>query len=94
MELVEILETFRQKIADGNKTDAENFLVEHFKELPESLQGDLLIELIKDAGSEHKLESIATDVADMAMKVVDRTETAEEEMKKIIADREAEEARK
>jgi len=82
MQTVDILETFRQKIADGDRKGAEDFLVEHFKELPKELQGDLMIEFIKEAASPNRLEHIAADTADAAMKILDKIEKSEEELKK------------
>lgn len=83
MQTVEILESIRQLVADGKHKEAEDFLVAHFKELPEDLQGDLLIEFIKDAAGPRKLENMATDVADAAMRTIDRVNAAEAELEKI-----------
>ena len=86
METVEILETIRQMVADGKRKEAEDFLTAHFKELPEDLQGDLLIEFIKEAGSANKLQNMAADVGDAAMRVLDRVEAAEKELQKVPVD--------
>ncbi|HCM43711.1 MAG: hypothetical protein UY39_C0038G0004 [Candidatus Kaiserbacteria bacterium GW2011_GWC2_49_12] len=80
MKQLDILETCRQKIAEGDLKGAEDFLIEHFKELPKELQGDLLIEFIKQAGSGNRLEHMATDTADAAMKTLDRIEKLEKEL--------------
>ena len=83
METVEILETIRQMVAAGKHKEAKDFLIAHFKELPEDLQGDLLIEFIKEAGSANKLQNMAADVGDAAMRVLDRVEAAEKELQKV-----------
>lgn len=86
METVEILETIRQMVADGKRKEAKDFLIAHFNELPETLQGDLLIEFIKEAGAKNKLVNMATEVGDAAMKVIDRVAEAEKELEKIPSD--------
>jgi hypothetical protein len=83
METLGILEQFRQLVADGKRKEAEDFLFAHFKELPEDLQGDLLIEFIKEAGSKNKLENMAADVADAAMRTIDLTERMEKELEEM-----------
>jgi hypothetical protein len=82
METIDILEKVRQLVADGKHKEAEDFLIAHFKELPEDLQGDLLIGFIKDAAAPRKMENMATDVADAAMRIIDRVNAAEEELAK------------
>ena len=80
METIDILETYRKMVADGDPKAAQQFLVDHFKELPEELQGDLLIEFLKDAASENRLENMAAEAGDLAMKILDRIEEAEKEI--------------
>lgn len=86
MKTEEILETFRQMVADGKRKEAEEYLFAHFKELPKELQGDLLIEFIKEAGSANKLQNIAADVADAAMRTLDRVVEIEKELEKMPPD--------
>lgn len=90
METTEILETARKLAADGNMKGAEDFLVAHFKELPEDVQGDLLIEFIKDAGSANKLQNAAADVREASVDFIEETEKVEEELKKMSAGTETE----
>lgn len=73
-------------VADGKRKEAEDFLIAHFKELPEDLQGDLLIEFIKEAGATNKLQNMAADVGDAAMRVLDRVADAEKELQAIPSD--------
>ena len=82
MQTVDILETIRQKIADGDAKGAEEFLLEHFKELPKELQGDLMIEFMKEAASPNRLPNMAADTADAAMRILDRIETSEKKLLK------------
>ncbi len=82
METIEILDTVRQMVADGKNQEAQDFLVAHFKELPEDIQGDLLIAFVKDAADPRKLQNMGADLADAAMRTIDRVNAAEEELLK------------
>ncbi len=82
METIDILETLRQKVADGDSKGAEEFLIAHFKELPEDLQGDLLLQFVKEAGSGNRLEHMAGDLIEATMKILDRIESAQEALDK------------
>ena len=82
MQSIEILENARKLAADGDMKGAQDFLVAHFKELPEEVQGDLLIEFIKDAGSANKMQNAAADLREAAADLVEATEKAEKELEK------------
>ena len=82
MQPIEILENARKLAADGDMKGAQDFLVAHFKELPEEVQGDLLIEFIKDAGSANKMQNAAADLREAAADLVEATEKAEKELEK------------
>jgi hypothetical protein len=92
MDTLELLESYRKLVADGDAKGAQEFLTAHFKELPEELQGDLLIEMLKDAASENKLENIAAETSDLAMKMLDRVEEAEKELQEAMEKEDAAQA--
>ena len=83
MQTIEILETTRKLAADGDMKGAQDFLVAHFKELPEDLQGDFLIQFLKDAGSANKLKNAVADVREAAVEVIELIEEGEETLKKV-----------
>ena len=82
MQPIEILETARKMVADGNIKGGQDFLVEHFQELPEDIQGDLLIEFIKDAGSDNQFQNLATDIKEEAVNVIEMIDNAQKALEK------------
>ena len=85
METLDIFETVRKMVADGDAKGAQDFLIAHFKELPEEIQGDLLVEFIKDAGKENEFQNLAEDVKEEAVDLIEMIDAAEKDLKAIIA---------
>lgn len=85
MEAIEVMEATRQLMAEGKHKEAREFIVTHFRELPEDLQGDLLIEFIKEAAAPRRMVNMATEAGDAAMRVLDRIEAAEKHLEELKA---------
>lgn len=68
MDHQELADRLQQLIDSGTEAEARDFLIEHFKELPEETQKSLAVELFSEALRERlsELEAFAQLKSDMA----------------------------
>ncbi len=84
MDTETILETYRKKVADGDSKGAEQFLLEHFKELSQDVQGDALLGWIQDAAqNETSTAEMVIDTAGLATQVLENLKVDEESLSKL-----------
>lgn len=64
--LNKILENLSALIKSGNKDKTEDFLVEHFKELPEELQRDVIFTFLSEAANDYLKNKLSEYLAQTA----------------------------
>jgi hypothetical protein len=79
----ELEQGFTRALQTGEETKVRQFLADHFKELPEDLQDDLIVALVEEALGKHAREDEAMDsVQKQGLAAFNLLDRAKEEIQK------------